>query len=191
MNRKRHNSTLILGIFFIVLLLGGTVIFYFAGDKSNSGLPLANNLKGYFQTHRSDAYLSEGSFGSFNSLHQDFVQGGMERFHEKKNGLRQEVGKALESPDDTPERDRAQNIALYLFPDLLAKDDFERDVAMEQWVPQQKTIEEHPRSPESRRSFEELKNNVWNYENPDRQIPTISNYAESVIRIYDTLSRVE
>lgn len=191
MNRKHHNSTLILGIFFLVSLLAGTFIFYFAGEKSNSGLTLVNNLKGYFHTHRSNAILSEGSLASFNLLHQDFVQGGMEQFHKKKNGLRQEVGKALESSDDTPERDRAQNIALYLFPDLLAKDDFERDVAMEQWYPQQKTIEEHPQSPESRRSFEELKNNVWNYENPDRQIPTISDYAESVIRIYDTLSMVE
>lgn len=191
MKPRRHNSVLILIVFFILCTIGGLAMVYFAGERNTARLTLRTNLKGYFQTHRANRDIPTSTLASFSTLYEDFEEGGLQKFQERKHDLKREVGKTLASEGDTAEKDRAENIALYLFPDLLSNDDFERDVALEQWYPQQKAIEETPGTTESRRTFEELKNNVWNYENPDRQVPVVSDYAEEVIRIYDVLSRVE
>ncbi len=191
--KAKHRGALwVLVTFFIVSCIGGVFVVRFAGDRGDPAVsPLYGNLKGYFQSQTSDRSQSAPALAAFSSLHEEFKMGGMAQFEEKKLELRSEVASLLKSRDDSKEKDRAENIALYLFPDLLQRDDFERDVAMDQWLPLEKSIEKNPKSERSRQEFEELKNNVWNYENPDRQSPVVSDYAEQIIRIYDVLSQVE
>lgn len=192
MNNQKHRGALwVLAVFFVLSITGGLTLVYFAGKNSTSQVTLYNNLKGYFQTHRVQKGEPQTILASFASLEEIFRTNGIKVYIQKKGELRVDIGRALDTEKDTRERDRAENIALYLFPDLLPENDFERDVAMQQWYPHQKYIENNPRTVGSRKQFEELKNNVWNYENPDRQTPEVSEYADKVIRIYDELSRSE
>lgn len=191
MNKKNQNAPVILGIFFVVTLVSAGVIYYFAGDNQGPGISMIGNLRGYFATHRADHGSPSPALASFSSLDDDYKKGGLEKFQAKKEELRSEVESVLKKDDDSPDHDKAENIAVYMFPDLLDKEDFERDVAMENWYSQENKIEQDPKSPESRREFEDLKNNVWNYENPDRGQPTVSDYAAQVIRIYDAMTRGE
>ena len=188
---KKQNAPFILGIFFVVTLVAAGSLYYFAGEARGPGMSMIGNLKGYFETHRADHAGSTPALASFSTLQEDYATGGIKKFKEKKNALRSEVESELKKESDSPDRDKAENIAVYMFPDLLDSEDFEKEVAMEQWFSQEKNIEKDPKSPESRKDFEELRNNVWNYENPDRGQPTVSDYASQVIKIYDALTRSE
>lgn len=192
MNPKQKNAIWILCGFFAVTIIVGAMFIRFAGDRVAGGLsPLKSNLRGIFQTRSVDRGPTTPALAAFTSLLDAFQSGGIKEFTQRKGDLRSEVAKILKSDLENKERDRAENIALYLFPDLLGKHDFEREVAMDFWEPLEKQIEKSPNSKESRNHFEELKNNVWNYENPDRESPAVSEYASEVIRIYDALSQVE
>ena len=192
MNSQKHRSALwVLAVFFVLSISGGLALVYFADKNSTSKVTLYGNLKGYFQTYRAYKGESQTILASFSSLEETFRTKGIKVYIESKGELRVDIGRALNTEKDTRERDRAENIALYLFPDLLPENDYERDVAFEHWYPHQRYIEKNPGTVGSRKQFEELKNNVWNYENPDRQAPDISEYADKVIRIYDEISRGE
>ena len=183
-----QNAPKILGMFFVVTLVAGVAIYYFAEEVRGPRV-LYGNLKGYFTEHRVER-RQPVALASFGTLQDDISQGGVAQFQKKKEDLRGEVAENLREVD-SPDRDKAENIAVYLFPDLLEKDDFEKDVALDQWAPHEKKIESNPHSPESRQVFEEMKNNVWNYENPDRETPVVSDYATQVLKIYEALSRSE
>lgn len=128
------------------------------------------------------------SMDSFAQLDQILRKEGIARFKEEKLALKMLVRKTLDEPATPEDRDTAQAIAVYLFPEILANNDFERELAEELWASLQKGIESEPGSPHSRALFNELRANIWNHENPDRANPQISTTAKQVIRIYETLS---
>ncbi len=126
---------------------------------------------------------------SLSRLRSRFQTDGIEGFTEEKNALRAELKSTLsEEPQDSEDSERATQMATYLFPDILPDNNFEKPIGLDLWAPLEKQIEEHPRTPASREKFEELRATLWNYESPDRKSPEISENAEEVLRIYDTLS---
>ena len=127
-------------------------------------------------------------YSSFISLRPTLTQEGIFKFQNDKGALRKIVNKALKEGASEAEQNTAQNIAVYLFPELLPDSDFEKGVATEDWKPLEEAIEKNPKSPESRLWFEEMRANIWNYESPDRETPRVSDYAKEVLRLYDELS---
>lgn len=125
---------------------------------------------------------------TFFKLFTIFQQEGYQRFTEEKRTLKAQVERTLKSPPSEEEEQLASNIALYLFPDALPDTNFEKQVAMEQWAPLEAAIEKAPRTKESRLWFDEMRANIWNYENPKLGYSTISPYAKEVLRIYNELS---
>ena len=125
----------------------------------------------------------------FSQLHEVYETGGLEEFKKKKSALHKRVHEILNDGTSSPEAVEAENIAVFLFPDALKEENLEQSEALNLWLPQQKLIEAAPHSIESRIHFEHLRANIWNYENPDKNRPTISKPARQVIRIYDALSK--
>jgi hypothetical protein len=128
------------------------------------------------------------NFRSFFSLHQVFRQEGLQRFLEEKKILKDRVSKTLLDASSEEEEGIAANVAVYLFPEALPDSNFEKQVALEQWAPFQAAIEGSPHSVESRLWFEEMRANIWNYENASAQLPKLSQFAREVLRIYNELS---
>ncbi|MCB0418659.1 MAG: hypothetical protein KDD39_13500, partial [Bdellovibrionales bacterium] len=110
------------------------------------------------------------------------------RFAERKNDLRRDISRTLRANKSLEARMIATNISVYLFPDLLPSENFERTVAEDQWLPLQRAIEKAPGTYESRLKFEEMKANIWNYESPDKRAPKLTETAETVLHIYDLMS---
>lgn len=139
--------------------------------------------------------LNSKNVGPSMTLHNSFValrsaltDDGLLKFQRDKGMLRDNVNKALKNSGNDVDNAIANNIAVFMFPELLSDEDFEKSVALDQWKPMQDAIERNPKSPESRVWFDEMRANIWNYESPDRENPKISEYAKEVLRIYDELS---
>lgn len=139
----------------------------------------------YFALNRSPRLQT--SLQAFSTLHEVYEQKGAEGFRQAKLILKRQIANLKSSTN--PEAQLASfNIAVYLFPELLPSDNFERQLAMELWAPLQEAIEKTPRTHHSRLWFEEMRANIWNYENADRRSPSLSEYASQVIRVYERLS---
>lgn len=146
----------------------------------------ALSLTIYFATrHTIDLELAATNFFSLRDVYR---QEGLQRYLEEKKVLKAQIQKALKNPSGDEEEVFASNVAVYLFPEVLPEWNFEKSVAMEQWATLQEAIEKAPRTQESRLWFEEMRANIWNYENPDRKVPNISHFAKETLRIYDDLS---
>ncbi|MEZ4751772.1 MAG: hypothetical protein R3B54_14425 [Bdellovibrionota bacterium] len=124
----------------------------------------------------------------FHNLAKSYENGGSAHFADRKEALRRDVSRTLRANKSLEARMIATNISVYLFPDLLPSENFERDVAEEQWIPMQREIEKSPGTYESRLKFEEMKANIWNYESPDKRAPKLTETAETVLHIYDLMS---
>ncbi len=142
----------------------------------------------YFSLHQGP--MRPVSLASFSQLDFIYRTEGMARFLEEKEALKFRIQQSLKSKNQE-EADRASNIAVFLFPDVLPRDHMEKDVGLEQWGPLQKQIEGAPKAQEARKSFEDMRANIWNYESPDRNFPELSSAAKQVIRIYDQLSSAQ
>lgn len=116
-------------------------------------------------------------------LEGSFRSEGIAGFLRKKELLKEEVTTAIAKGDP-----RAEPFAVYLFPELLPPSNFEKAVAEEQWVPLQARIEANPGTEESRQNFEEMRAQIWIYENPDQKHPVLSDTADEIVRLYATLS---
>lgn len=125
---------------------------------------------------------------SFVNLDEVYKKHGMERFLEQKAQLKQSVSRILQDGSDPSRISTATNIAVYLFPDVLPEENFEKETTTELWGEVLTEIEKHPHTPESRVLFEELRANIWNYELADREDPKLSAPARQVIQLYDDLS---
>jgi len=130
----------------------------------------------------------ESTLNHFTTLHEVFKKDGIDEFLSAKKGLKRGIARALRKKTTSHAYISAQNVAVFLFPELLSNDNFEKDVALTAWTPIQKKIENAPETHASRLAFEEMRAYIWNYESPDRSSPTISPHARQVIRIYDALS---
>lgn len=125
---------------------------------------------------------------SYSTLLTSLSTGGFSKFYLDKKILRAKIATMLSAPQNETEENYATNIALYLFPDLLPDSNFEKIVAVEQWAPLESAIEKKPRSQEARLLFDEMKSNIWNYENPKMDRSGLSLYATETLKIYHELS---
>ncbi len=141
----------------------------------------------FFFTYSSLTKIDSDSI-SYSTLLTSLSTGGYSQFHSDKKLLRSKIATMLSSPQNETEETYATNIALYLFPDLLPDSNFEKIVAVEQWAPLESAIEKKPRSQEARLLFDEMKSNIWNYENPKMDRSGLSLYASETLKIYHELS---
>lgn len=164
---RAENQNRFLGGFLVITLSLFSLLVYFGMNRTPRKIPSMEN---------------------FYTLDTSFLKGGISLYREEKKELKRNVSLLLSLSEENEVTRAAVNVAVYLFPDLLPKDHFEREVALENWFPLEHAIESHPKTDESRRSFEDLKAMIWNYENPSRTLPQLSDGAKQVIKIYDTLS---
>jgi hypothetical protein len=125
---------------------------------------------------------------NYSSLRLSVQQGGMAQFHKDKKELKNQIISILNSPKNEDEEAKASSIALYLFPDILPDENFEKQAALEMWAPLEAEIEKKPRSAEARMFFEELTSNIWNYENPKVSNAGLSIYAAETLKLYHAIS---
>jgi len=112
----------------------------------------------------------------------------MQGYLAEKEALKAQVQRKLKSPASEEEAQAASNVALYLFPDALPDSNFEKGVALEDWAPLQAEIEKAPGSAQARLKYEEMRANIWNYENPKQDHATISPYAEETLKLFSGLT---
>lgn len=126
--------------------------------------------------------------GTFSALESTYRNRGLEKFLQQKAQLKRSVTDSLSREKDPAQLELATNIAVYLFPDALPEDNFEKVVAEDSWGESQLNIEKHPHTAESRVLFEALRADIWNYELTDKEDPKLSPPARQVIQIYDAIS---
>ena len=132
---------------------------------------------------------NQGSIKDFTRLDEIFETEGMAKFISSKQALREQLRSRLRATDENDEAMmQANQIAVYLFPEILPETDFEKTAALELWAPYQNAIEAAPKTLDSRQKFEEMRANIWNYENPSKKVPVLSPVAMQVIKIYDVMS---
>jgi hypothetical protein len=124
---------------------------------------------------------------SLDQLSLDFKKQGIQSFLKSKKSLRKRVSSQIGNSQDPAAQLAATNIAVYLFPDLLPNDSFEKTIAEDSFTPLQNAIEQKPGTPEAQVLFEELRSRVWNYENPRNSADGLSEYADQMLKIYGTL----
>lgn len=127
------------------------------------------------------------SSDTLDSLSQDYRKQGLEGYLKAKKVLKRRVSQQLKNAQDPSAQLAATNIAVYLFPDLLPNDSFEKQLAEESFVPLQSEIEKKPGSPEAQTLYEELRARVWVYENPQSTEQGLSEYANQMLKIYGAL----
>jgi hypothetical protein len=127
------------------------------------------------------------SADTLDSLSQDYRKQGLEGYLKSKKSLKRRVSRQLENSKDPRVQLAATNIAVYLFPDLLPNDSFEKQLAEESFVPLQSEIEKSPGTSEAEALYEELRARVWNYENPKNSEQGLSEYANQMLKIYGAL----
>ncbi len=125
---------------------------------------------------------------SLDELAQTYRKSGIERFLDAKRTLQKRVSFNLKNDDDSKAQMAAMNIAVYMFPDLLHDTHLEKQYAEEHFKPLQDRIETVPGTREAQDNFEELRNLVWNYENPKQNEQGLSEYANEMLKIYGALS---
>jgi hypothetical protein len=131
----------------------------------------------------------EGELSALDTLPQIYRAEGLESFLAKKRALRASVSKQIGRANENADASlKATRIAVYLFPEVLSSNDFEKTTAQETFAPLEAAIEREPKSPKSRELFEELRADIWNYESIRRDVPYVSDDAAKVIRIYDVLT---
>lgn len=137
-----------------------------------------------FKSPFKDSSLEE----NYSSLRLSITQGGLAQFQKDKMQLKNQIIAILNSPKNEDEETKASNIALYLFPEILPNENFEKQAALELWAPLEAEIEQKPRSAKARMLFEELTSNIWNYENPKITNAGLSIYAAETLKLYHAIS---
>lgn len=136
------------------------------------------------KTPRNDAELR------YYSLHQVAKKGLFEFLPARerlRESLSQEIGRDLAEDQGGS----AREIAVFLFPDLLSADDFEKKQAFELWTPLLRTLENPTPSNSNYVVLDRLRATLWQYENPDRKAPRISRASGQLLRIYENLVAAE
>lgn len=125
---------------------------------------------------------------SYVMLMNSINSGGYLKFQEEKARLRNHISRILENPRNSDEENHAANIALYLFPEILPESNFEKSEAIKLWASLEIGIEKQPRTSEARMLFEEMKSNIWNYENPRISNVGLSLHAQETLKLYHELA---
>lgn len=121
-------------------------------------------------------------------LRDTYLERGMDAYLEEKEMIRRRTRERLESSDVTT-RNGARNVAAFLFPDLLSDGDFERELAIDTWLPLQRAMENAPLGdPTRRQAFEDFKNMLWVFENGNRARPELTRTTRAVVDLFDAVS---
>jgi len=139
-------------------------------------------------SHHYPEFRSTNTTENYQALLSSVRRGGYSQFINDKKELRKQIEKVLSSPENEEQETLASNIALYLFPDLLPDSNFEKSSALGLWAPLQAEIEKRPKSSEARMLYEQMKSNIWNYENPKVSSMGLSKEAIDTLQIYHELS---
>lgn len=142
----------------------------------------------FVQIPNSNIFLGRPLTECYQALLQSVAAGGYSKYNKDKLELKKHISSVLAHPANEEEENNASNIALYLFPELLPDSNFEKSQALELWASLETEIEKHPRTPEARMVFEEMKSNIWNYENPKLNNVGLSTHAQETLKIYHELS---
>jgi hypothetical protein len=125
---------------------------------------------------------------SLDELAQAYRKSGIDQFFTVKRVLQKRVSFNLKNDDDSKAQMAAMNIAVYMFPELLHETHLEKKYAEDNFKPLQEKIEALPGTREAQDNFEELRNLVWNYENPKQNEQGLSEYANEMLKVYGALS---
>lgn len=164
-NRKRSHSIYVGFVLFIALFMGSLVYFAYTMPKGFNS-----------------------SVNNFYTLNEVYKEKGIERFKEEKENLKLAISDSIKHPENADVKRITESIAVYLFPEILPDTHFEKEAAMTLWMPLFKEIEKKPGTAEARNLYEEAKAEIWNYENPDKLNPKLSEPAKETLKIYRELS---
>jgi len=128
------------------------------------------------------------SVESLSELAQAYRKDGITQFLSEKRVLQKRVSFNLTNDDNPKAQMAAMNIAVYMFPELLHESHLEKQYAEEHFKPLQEKIELDPGTRGAQDNFEELRNLVWNYENPKQNEQGLSEYANEMLKVYGALS---
>ena len=121
-------------------------------------------------------------------LRDVYVERGIDSFLEEKEAFRLRIRERLASRDDAVRKD-ARNVAALMFPELLADDDFERELGVETWAQLERAMESAPNEdPARRRVFEDFRNMLLVYENGNRSRTGLSPTTRAVLELYEAVS---
>lgn len=125
------------------------------------------------------------STASLDELSEVFKKQGFKSYFKAKSSLKDQISQELKNNEN---KETATNIAIYLFPDLLPGDHFEKEFAEENFLPLQLEMEKRPAKVEAEALYEKLHARVWNYENPQNTPQGLSDTAEKMLKIYQALA---
>jgi hypothetical protein len=139
------------------------------------------------------SYLSSpdglNAVAAISNLGPAFQNDGIEGYLLAKARLRDQVRTNLRlSPTDSNYA-QAENIAVYLFPNLLPETHFEKSESLFLFAPEIELIESRPRSEQAQAAYERLTLEIWNYENISREEPRISDAAIALLEMLQKLSQ--
>ena len=129
-----------------------------------------------------------GTVNNFYDLNEIYQQKGINSFINEKENLKDIIKNKINYPENDDIKKIAESIAVYLFPEILPDTHFEKEAAMTLWIPLLRRIEKNPGTREARALYEEAKTEIWNYENPDKKNPKLSDPARETLKIYKGLS---
>lgn len=121
-------------------------------------------------------------------LSRAYRENGIDKFQSSKRLLRKKVSFNLRNDEDPKAQMAAMNIAVYFFPELLHDSNLEKTYSLEHFKPLQEGIESAPGTESAQNNFEELRNEVWSYENPKQNEQGLSEYAAQMLKVYGALS---
>lgn len=114
---------------------------------------------------------------------------GVEGYLVAKARLREQVRSNLEYAEEDTRRLQAEQVAVYLFPELLPESDFEKSDALANFSPRIDEIEQRPNTEAASNAFADLRAEIWNYENPSREEPRVSEVGNEILKLFAELSR--
>lgn len=123
--------------------------------------------------------------GSLQVLREIYLRDGMPAFSRAKAELQDRVAQILQVGENHPAFHSAYNTAVFLFPELLDENNFEKDVALT-FGGLQKVIESRPHTVNSYLIFEQMRSSILNYEKPNGKA---SRHVQEVLALYETLAR--
>lgn len=124
---------------------------------------------------------------NFLKLKETLIEKGPLEFFRQKGQLKIQLQKILENvPEEKAES--INSIVLYLYPELMSDNDLEKTVAISLFKNVQTDIETEVSRVQKYKRMNDLRANIWNYENPSREEPKITQTAQNVIDLYEVLA---
>jgi hypothetical protein len=123
----------------------------------------------------------------FLKLKETLVEKGPLEFFKQKGLLKIQLQNILENiPEEKSEG--IYSMVLYLYPELLSDNDLEKTAAITLFKDVQTDIETEVSRMKKYKRMNDLRANIWNYENPSRENAKITQTAQNVLDLYEVLA---